>query len=232
MAGRSPRPFPGSPGQVSAAPWDGGAGPTARRRPVRDCLFVGDPDREIDRARLRRCRAWGIPPASTCGPAPCIRARGARPTARRRPSRDCPSPGVPDGRSELPLGVLLRTVAGELFLEEPAEGVLERLASRLDVRAQGAVDHRLVAASARLVRASAEPVEYLVVETDRDPRLARRCRIDRAPFALAEVVPLFITSVRTGAARAASLAARRSGESSPCFRGLLALCESHSTSTQ
>src|SRR5438874_67521 len=79
----------------------------------------------------------------------------------------------------------------QLFAQNSAQNLFQRLRAMGNILTQCGVHKRLVVASARGVDLRAKPVQHVIVESYGDSGLAWRNRIDCAPPAAAEVVFLF-----------------------------------------
>ena len=62
----------------------------------------------------------------------------------------------------------------QLLPEDFSKNLLERLALVRDECPEGVIDERLVAPSARVIDLRSEPIQQIIVQTDRDPGLPRR----------------------------------------------------------
>ncbi len=106
------------------------------------------------------------------------RQRGVRLSGVRR---------LPTGGPSKPEG------SWQLFAKHTTEGLLQWFAPGSGVVAKRRVDQRLIAPAAACVRLIAEPLDQIVIQSNRDPCLARRRSQHRSTFTLSEVVlPLHV----------------------------------------
>jgi hypothetical protein len=89
-------------------------------------------------------------------------------------------------RMPRPTGIS-RTVP-QLFPHDPAKGLLQRLSLRADVLSESSIDESLVVPSALRLDLRPKPLEHIVVDANRDPRLALRQGIKRTPPSSAEIL--------------------------------------------
>jgi len=76
----------------------------------------------------------------------------------------------------------------KLLPEDLPENLLERLVLGRDERPEGFVDERLVVPSSSIIDPSSEPIQQIIVQTNRDPCLPSRRGCDRASASGTEVV--------------------------------------------
>lgn len=81
--------------------------------------------------------------------------------------------------------------SGQFLTHHASHDFFERLCMRLDIFTQGVVDQRLVVAAARGMHLVTKPLQDVVIDPDRDARLAMHYRIDGATRSLAEVIGCF-----------------------------------------
>lgn len=85
------------------------------------------------------------------------------------------------GRTCASRGSSLDLVAAKLLADDHAKGILEAVILALNVLAKRSIDRTLVVATARGVHAPAEPIQHVVIDSDRDSRLAPWRRQYRPP---------------------------------------------------
>src|SRR5215813_8043833 len=86
------------------------------------------------------------------------------------------------------VGLLRDTVPRQFLSQNPTQRVFETVFGRLGKCSESIIDERLIAAAPSLVNLLPEPVQNFIVNSNGDPRLARRGTKNRAPAAAPEVV--------------------------------------------
>src|SRR5260370_379360 len=82
------------------------------------------------------------------------------------------------------------TRPAQLFPHHPSQYSFQRFLRAPDVRAQRLVDQVLITSTARIIDLLAEPVQNIIIQPDRNARLAARNLDHRPPLAFREIVLL------------------------------------------
>jgi len=78
--------------------------------------------------------------------------------------------------------------APQLFSNNATQEFFQGFLGRVDVVVQGAIDQRLITTATGPMSLLAKPLQDIIVETDRDPRFARRRGQNRSALAFAEII--------------------------------------------
>jgi len=76
----------------------------------------------------------------------------------------------------------------KLLPEDFSKNLLERPVLGRDERSESVIDESLVVPSSRIIDLRPEPIQQIIVQTDRDPCLPRRRSGDRATASSTEVI--------------------------------------------
>ena len=79
----------------------------------------------------------------------------------------------------------------QLFAHYPPQNIFQRLLAILNVLTQSMIDECLIVAAARRMHFFAKPIQDIIIESNRDPRLATGHRVNRATLACAEIIFVF-----------------------------------------